>query len=154
MTLVIVSPVAGRVVPLSEVPDPVFAQAIVGPGVAVEPDDDATDAVAPISGTIAKLHPHASVIGSSDDRGVLAHLGIDTVQLEGQGFTLHAGDGDTVTAGQLLTTWSPADVRAGGRSAIVPVIAMQAEPDQVTILAQPGTHVAAGDPLMQWTDPQ
>lgn len=150
MSLTIVSPVAGQVVALTQVPDPVFAGAVVGPGVAVEPDDDATQALAPVDGTIIKLHPHAAVIAAGDEQGVLTHLGIDTVQLNGEGFTTHAGDGDVVKAEQLLLTWDPVAIRAGGRSAIVPIVAMQAEPESVTILVEPGTHVDAGQPVMQW----
>jgi PTS system N-acetylglucosamine-specific IIA component len=153
VTLTILAPVSGTVKAMGDVPDPVFAASVVGPGLAIEPDDDATSAIAAISGTIVKLHPHAAVIGGADDRGVLTHLGIDTVQLEGQGFTTHAADGDEVTAGQLLVDWNPVEVRSGGRSAIVPVVAMQADADQLTFLAQPGEHVSAGDPLMAWADP-
>ena len=85
----ILSPCSGRVIALDEVPDPVFAGRIVGPGVAIDPDRSAATVVAPISGRLVKLHPHAFVIAGADV-AVLVHLGIDTVQLGGAGFTLHA----------------------------------------------------------------
>ncbi|MDR2974633.1 MAG: PTS glucose transporter subunit IIA [Propionibacteriaceae bacterium] len=153
MTLVITAPVTGRVVALADVPDPVFAQAVVGPGIAIEPDDDATVATAPVAGSIVKIHPHAVVIGAAGDRGVLTHLGINTVQMSGEGFTVHAADGDTVASGQKLIDWDPQAVRASGRSAIVPIVAMQAEEASLTMLAQAGDHVTAGQPLMEWADP-
>ena len=75
------SPMAGDVHPLADVPDPVFAQGLVGPGVAIVPISEAeVTVVAPIAGRIVKLHPHAFVI-QAEGFGVLVHLGIDTVQL-------------------------------------------------------------------------
>ncbi|MES6461709.1 PTS glucose transporter subunit IIA, partial [Cutibacterium acnes] len=79
------SPMAGDVHPLADVPDPVFAQGLVGPGVAIVPIGEAeVTVVAPIAGRIVKLHPHAFVI-QAEGFGVLVHLGIDTVQLDGRG---------------------------------------------------------------------
>ena len=88
----VLAPLPGRVLPLSEVPDPVFAGAMVGPGAAVDPPRGPVQAVAPVDGRIAKLHPHAFVVVTSSGRGVLVHLGIDTVQLQGEGFRLLAAE--------------------------------------------------------------
>jgi PTS system N-acetylglucosamine-specific IIA component len=147
--LTVLAPVAGVVHALADVPDPVFSGEIVGPGLAVQPDPDAgRSVVAPVAGTVAKLHPHAFVLTAPDGRAVLVHLGIDTVRLAGEGFTLHVAEGDTVTPGQVLVEWDPAAVEAGGRSAICPVIALEGSPEALTALAEPGTRVAAGDPLL------
>ncbi len=147
--LTVLAPVAGSVRALADVDDPVFSGEIVGPGLAVQPDPDAGRAVvAPVAGTVAKLHPHAFVLLAEGGRGVLVHLGINTVQLGGEGFTLHVAEGDVVEQGQLLVEWDPAAVEAGGRSAICPVIGLEAQPDSLTRLAEPGTTVAAGDPLL------
>ncbi|MDR1851552.1 MAG: PTS glucose transporter subunit IIA [Propionibacteriaceae bacterium] len=143
------APVSGKVVAMEDVPDPVFAQAIVGPGLAIEPDADATKALAPVSGRIAKIHPHAVVI-EAEAKGVLAHLGLNTVELNGQGFTLHAADNEDVQAGQIIIEWDPQAVREGGRSAIVPVVAMQAKAEDVHGLVAPGEHVNAGQALLEW----
>jgi PTS system glucose-specific IIA component len=94
------APVEGRALPLSEVPDPVFSQGMVGYGAAVDPPHQVIYAVAPVSGKILKLLPHAYVIMTPDNVGVLVHLGLDTVQLNGEGFTAHVAQGDTVEAGQ------------------------------------------------------
>jgi PTS system glucose-specific IIA component len=151
MTLTVLAPVAGVVHALADVDDPVFAQEIVGPGLAVQPDAESgagRSVVAPVTGTVAKLHPHAFVLLAEGGRGVLVHLGINTVQLGGEGFTLHVAEGDAVEQGQLLVEWDPAAVEAGGRSAICPVVGLEARPDSLTRLAEPGTRVAAGDPLL------
>ncbi|GAA1719938.1 PTS glucose transporter subunit IIA [Isoptericola hypogeus] len=149
--LTVLAPVAGTVVDVADVDDPVFSAGLVGPGLAVEPDGArGTDAVAPITGTIVKLHPHAFVIQHDDGRAVLVHLGIDTVKLGGEGFTTHAGEGDVVERGTVLVSWDPAAVRAGGRSAVCPVVALEAKPEAVDALAEVGTTIAHGEPLLTW----
>lgn len=150
-TLTFLAPVHGTVVPLSQVPDPVFAEEIVGPGLAIDPDRSGpSHAVAPIAGVVAKLHPHAFVIQGADDRAALVHLGLDTVQLGGEGFTLLVAEGDEVAAGDPVVAWVPADIAAGGRSPVCPVVALQGEPGSVTPLAAPGADVRPGDPLLEW----
>lgn len=150
--LTVVAPVGGTVRAMAEVPDPVFAGEIVGPGLAIDPSrDGVVEAIAPVAGKIIKLHPHAYVILAEDSRGALVHLGLDTVQLGGTGFTLHVAEGDTVAAGDVVVSWTPADVEASGRSPICPVVALQGEPESVTGLVAPGTTVRAGEPLFEWT---
>ena len=156
-----VAPVSGRVVAMADVPDPVFAQEIVGPGVAVEPVVDgavadtagAADAmvVAPVAGTVASLFPHAFALQTPGGRTVLVHLGIDTVSLKGEGFTVHVAVGDEVVAGQHLLTWDPAAVAAAGLATVCPVVALQGEPAQVAVLVAPGALVRRGDPLLTWS---
>ena len=107
-----------------------------------------TTAYAPIAGTLVKLKPHAFVVVGPDGRGVLVHLGIDTVNLEGAGFELIAVEGEHVAAGQPVITWNPADIEAGGLSPICPVIALDAEPDRIGALAL--GPVRAGDQLFHW----
>lgn len=150
--LTVLAPVSGTVRAMAEVPDPVFAGEIVGPGLAVDPSRDGiVEAIAPVAGKILKLHPHAYVILAQDSRGALVHLGLDTVQLGGQGFTLHATEGDTVAAGDVIVSWNPADVEAGGRSPICPVVALEGKAEAVTGLIAPGATVRAGEPLFVWT---
>jgi len=151
-SLTVLAPVAGTVIAMADVPDPVFAGELVGPGLAIDPDrEGAVVAVAPVAGKIVKLHPHAFVIQADAGRGALVHLGLDTVQLAGEGFTLHAAEGDTVAAGDRVVSWDPAAVEAGGRSPVCPVVALQGVPDAVVPLAAVGSRVAAGDPLLEWS---
>jgi len=149
--LIVLAPVAGTVRAMGEVPDPVFAGEIVGPGLAIDPSrDGVVEAIAPVSGRIIKLHPHAYVILTDNGRGALVHLGLDTVQLAGKGFTLHAAEGDTVVAGDVVVSWNPAEVEAGGRSPICPVVALEGKQEAVTGLVTPGATVRAGEPLFEW----
>jgi len=151
VTVRVLAPVAGTVVAMADVPDPVFAGSIVGPGIAIDPDGEGeVHVVAPVAGTVAKLHPHAFVLLTEEGKGVLVHLGLDTVQLGGEGFTLHAQEKDAVTAGQRLVSWHPADVKEGGRSPVSPVVALEATQEALTLAVEPGGHVAAGDELFTW----
>ena len=165
--LLVGSPVVGRVVAMRDVPDPVFAESIVGPGLSVDPDPELGGrVVAPCAGVVVKLHPHAFVLlappgeppappgpaeqaGPAAGRGVLVHLGIDTVQLKGTGFSLLVAEGDIVVAGQELVTWSPTEVSDGGRSPLVPVVALDLGPRGLEELVSPGARVQAGDPLFR-----
>ncbi len=70
------------------------------------------------------LWPHAYVIVTPEGVGVLVHLGLDTVQLNGQGFTAHVAQGDVVEAGQLMITFDVPAVEATGRNPIIPVVVM------------------------------
>jgi len=150
-TLRLLSPLAGTVRPVSAVPDVVFAEQIIGPGIAIEPERTQTQhVVSPADGVVGALHPHAFALELDDERSVLVHLGIDTVSLKGLGFTLHVRAGDKVTAGQRLVSWSPVDVAAAGLATICPVVALQAPEGVVTVLAADGDVVAAGDPLLDW----
>jgi phosphotransferase system IIA component len=81
---------------------------------------------------------------------VLVHLGIDTVRLAGQGFTLHVERGVRVRAGDRLVTWSPVDVAASGLATVCPVVALQADRDLLEMLVEDGATVQAGDPLLDW----
>jgi PTS system N-acetylglucosamine-specific IIA component len=149
VTASVASPVTGEIVPMAEVADPVFAQAMVGPGVAVEPAGGEQDAVAPIDGTVVTLHPHAFVVAAENGRGVLVHLGIDTVKQQGAGFTLHVVKGERVRAGQPLIRWNPETVRAAGCSAVVPVVALDAQAGSLSGLPAGGS-IAAGEQLFVW----
>ncbi|MFD4442893.1 PTS glucose transporter subunit IIA [Nocardia sp. NPDC058519] len=132
MSIPVIAPLPGKVMALSEVPDQVFAEQIVGSGVALDPDRTRGTLMvtAPIAGKILKLHPHAFVI-LGHGVGVLVHLGIDTVKLKGEGFELLATEGDTVEAGAPIVTFDPAEIAATGYSVICPVVVMDSAKDSV-----------------------
>lgn len=148
MPTTVLAPVAGTVVGLAAVPDPVFAEALVGPGSAIEPVREPGVAVAPVDGTVAKLHPHAFVIVTADGRGVLVHLGIDTVNLKGDGFETLAAEGDAVAVGAPLVKWNPAGIEARGLSPVCPVVALDAAADALSAFAE--GIVTAGAELFVW----
>ncbi len=148
MTVMIAAPVTGTVTPLTEVPDPVFAKALVGPGAAIDPGDAATLTVtAPVSGTLTSLKPHAFVISHRPDQGVLVHLGIDTVHLKGAGFTLHAEAGQQVEAGDEIIVWDLAAAREAEKPLVVPVVVLGADVGDLTV-AEAGP-IYAGDTLIR-----
>jgi PTS system glucose-specific IIA component len=147
--LTVCAPVPGRTRSLADVPDPVFAAALVGPGVAVDPERGPLTARAPVSGRLATLHPHAFVVVTDDERAVLVHLGINTVQLAGAGFELLVTPGDRVVIGAPVVEWDAARIEAGGRSPVCPVVALDAAPEAVSRLAADGV-VAIGAELFGW----
>lgn len=145
MTLHVHAPLGGVVVAMADVPDPVFAQELVGPGLAIEPaGTEDVDVLAPVAGTVVKVHPHALIVRTAGGAAVLVHLGLDTVQLAGVGFTVHVTAGDSVTPGQRLVTWNPAAITAGGRSAVTPVVALEVTPGTLDLAVAPGDVVAPG----------
>ncbi|MFF2066098.1 PTS glucose transporter subunit IIA [Streptomyces sp. NPDC058200] len=148
MTLV-TAPLPGHVIGLAAVPDPVFSGAMVGPGTAIDPVREPGEAVSPVDGVVVSLHPHAFVVVDSADHGVLTHLGIDTVQLNGEGFELLVEKGDTVARGQAVVRWNPAAVEAAGKSPVCPVVALDASAGSLADLREDG-EVKAGDSLFGW----
>jgi PTS system N-acetylglucosamine-specific IIA component len=146
--VIVAAPVAGLVLPLTEVPDQVFAQSMVGPGLAIRPHAAPGTALSPVDGLVWLLHPHAYVVVAGE-RGVLVHLGIDTVRLGGAGFELLVDAGATVSCGQPMIRWDPAAVQAGGLSPVCPVVALDAAVDDLDRLAE--GELSAGDALFGWS---
>ncbi|WP_308634530.1 glucose PTS transporter subunit IIA [Paenibacillus silvisoli] len=116
------SPMQGRMLPLSEVPDPIFAGKLVGDGVAFMPDKG--ELVSPVQGKVIHIYPSMHAIGIRTPEGleVLLHIGIDTSQMKGQGFSAVVSEGDQVKPGQLLITFDMQKVRKGGKSLATPMV--------------------------------
>lgn len=93
----ICSPVNGQLVPLSEVNDPVFSQGMMGPGFAVEPSSN--ELFSPLDGEVVSIFPtkHAIGLKSKEGKEILIHIGIDTVELNGEGFEMFVNEADKVT---------------------------------------------------------
>lgn len=140
----VIAPVSGRAVALADVPDPVFSAGMVGYGAAVDPPREVVEAVAPVTGKLLKLMPHAYVVLTADGVGVLVHLGLDTVALNGDGFTTHVNQGDDVTAGQPIITYDVPAIEAKGLNPIVPVVVMD-ERDAANVV--PSAPVLHGDQI-------
>ncbi|MFT4230140.1 MAG: glucose PTS transporter subunit IIA [Microbacterium sp.] len=123
----IASPLDGEVVPLADVPDPVFAGGTMGPGVAIEPTGDTVYAPGP--GTVAAAQPTGHAFGLVLDGGVelLIHVGIDTVNLKGEGFDVKVKSGDRIEKGTPLVTFDRAVIEKAGYPLITPVIVLNAE---------------------------
>lgn len=116
------SPLAGKLIPLNEVNDPVFGGGAMGRGAAVK--DPEGKVYAPFDGTITVFFPtgHAIGIKSNDGIELLIHVGMDTVKLEGKCFTPKAKEGDTVKRGQLLLEFDPAGIKKAGYETTTPVV--------------------------------
>jgi glucose-specific phosphotransferase system IIA component len=146
----VLAPCPGRVLALSEVPDPVFAGEMVGPGVAIDPDPGEVTVASPIAGKVVKMHPHAFVVLGADGVGVLVHLGINTVRLDGRGFEVLVEQGSTVEAGTPMVRWDPSTVAGEDMSTMVPVVAMDRPKGTVPVPAA-GARTVAGDVLFAVT---
>lgn len=118
----ILAPVSGEVMDISKVNDPAFASKAMGDGVAIVPS--AGQLVAPIDGTVEALFPtgHALAITGQDGLSVMLHIGIDTVDMQGDGFKALVQQGDTVHAGQPLIEFDMKKIEAAGHEATTMVI--------------------------------
>ncbi|WP_193103865.1 N-acetylglucosamine-specific PTS transporter subunit IIBC [Brachybacterium sp. FME24] len=127
-------PLAGAVVPLSEVPDPTFAQGIMGPGVAIEPTGG--EVVAPAAGTIGHVFPtgHAVALVLDDGTELLIHVGLDTVQMKGEGFTTLVEPGQRVGAGTPLLRADLSAIRVAGHPTITPIIVLNDKDAQIELV--------------------
>lgn len=123
-TTKILAPCPGRLVAIGEAPDPVFATEMVGPGLAIDPEPGEAVVVSPIAGTVVKVHPHAFVVLGPDGVGILVHLGINTVRLEGAGFEVLTTEKATVAPGDPMVRWDPSTITGDGISTLVIVVAM------------------------------
>lgn len=116
------SPLEGKLVKLNEVDDATFASGVLGKGVAIEPSGDAV--ISPMSGRVATLFDTKHAIGLELDNGaeLLVHIGINTVELNGEGYAAHVKEGDSVKRGQQLITFDKELIERRGYKAITPVI--------------------------------
>ena len=144
----ILAPISGEAVPLSEVPDEVFAEGMAGEGGAVVPSASG-EAVAPASGTLVKLFEGGHAFGIETDEGVemIVHLGLDTIEMRGAGFEKIATEGERVEAGQPVVRFDLDEIRNAGYDPVTPVVVTNADEHPVGGLKT--GEVSAGDPLFE-----
>ena len=118
----ILSPIKGEVKSIEESSDAAFASGALGKGVVILPDEGKV--YAPVTGTVTVLFPSLHAIGITSDAGVelLIHIGINTVQLNGEGFTAHIKQGDQIKQGQLLVEFDMNKIKEAGYSLETPVL--------------------------------
>jgi phosphocarrier protein FPr len=121
------SPLDGVVLPLEQVPDPVFAQKMVGDGLSIDPTS--TLLIAPCAGTLTHLHRagHAVTLTTHDGIEVMMHIGLDTVSLEGAGFTPHVAEGERVETGAALIAFDADFLATHAKSLLTQVVIANGE---------------------------
>lgn len=144
---VISSPIKGTVASLSTSKDDAFASGALGKGVVISPEDGKV--VAPFDGTVMTLFPTKHAIGLISDNGMelLIHIGLDTVQLDGQYFETFVKQGDKVKRGQLLVTFDKEAIETAGFSTEIPVIVTNSD-DYLDILEPQNKEICLDDDLI------
>ena len=136
----------GTAFPLEQVKDPLFADKVMGDGVAIEPQDGTL--YAPVSGTVATIFDTKHATGYKLDNGadVLMHIGMDTVELEGKGFDLDISVGDKVQAGQLIGKVDLSYIKSQGKEVTTPVLLTTMDEYKIEFVKTEGS-VNVGDVL-------
>ncbi len=118
----LVAPLTGVLVPIEKVPDPVFAEKMVGEGISIDPLSSTL--VAPVDGEVIHIHPsaHALTIRTAEDLEVLLHIGLDTVHMRGEGFTVKVKVGDAVHVGDELITFDLDAVATRAKSLLTQMV--------------------------------
>ncbi|WP_347298091.1 beta-glucoside-specific PTS transporter subunit IIABC [Dolosigranulum savutiense] len=144
---IIASPLTGKIVRLDDVSDEVFASRSMGDGIAILPTGGKV--FAPTNGTVETLFKTGHAIGIKSDNGaeILIHIGVDTVQLDGEGFETHVSKNDRVEAGQLLIDFDLELVKEKGYDSITPIIITNS-PNYTDILPTNSEQVKNGDYLI------
>ncbi len=121
-TIRVLAPLDGTVLDLAEVPDQVFAQKMVGDGLAIDPSGSL--AVAPVTGTLRKLFPggHAFGIATASGAELIVHIGLDTIELKGKGFSNIAQEGQYVEVGTPIVRFDLPTIEQEGKVVISPVV--------------------------------
>jgi phosphocarrier protein FPr/phosphocarrier protein len=138
----------GWVAPLDEAPDPVFAQRMLGDGVAIDPTGSSLHA--PCAGRMLSVHParHAVSLRAENGAEILLHIGLDTVELDGEGFQVHVSDGESVAAGDLLVSFDIDLLARRAKSLLTPVVITNGEAFAITGRVQ-DRELDVGDFLME-----
>ena len=120
--ILLYAPMAGKILPLAEIPDPAFSGRMLGRGIAIVPSDGRV--YAPCDGTVETVFPtgHALTLQAPWGGEILIHVGLDTVTLTGQGFLLRVAAGETVKRGQLLLEADLDAIRRAGLDPVTPVV--------------------------------
>lgn len=140
----ILAPLSGRILPLTEIPDEVFSQGVLGDGVGIDPTSNVV--LAPADASVSSvIEDSRHACGLTLDNGIelLIHVGIDTVSMGGDGFELHIKEGDRVQRGDPLITFDPDKIRAAGHPAVTAFLVT--DPADVSIDFKTGIDAIAGE---------
>ena len=142
------APMAGAAVPITQVPDPTFAEGMLGNGIAIEPTDGKV--YAPCDATVDMMFTTGHAVSLIADCGaeILIHVGLETVSLEGKPFTIHVANGDKVQKGQLLMEVDLEAVKAAGLPTITPMLICNTD-DYPTFNTFTGKDVTNADVVIE-----
>jgi sugar PTS system EIIA component len=134
-------PLEGEIVPLDVVPDPVFSQKMIGDGFAIKPTNGTV--VSPVDGEVISVFPtkHAVSLKSSNGREILIHVGLETVTLNGEGFTSFVNDGQSVKKGQKLLEADFDFIKDKVPSIITPVIFTNLAENEKVVIDESGVKI-------------
>mgnify|MGYP003309539114 CR=1 FL=1 len=142
------APMTGEAVSITEVPDPTFAEGMLGNGIAIEPTEGKV--YAPCDATVDMMFTTGHAVSLVADCGaeILIHVGLETVGLEGKCFTVHAENGQKVKKGDLLFVADLEAIQAAGLPTITPVLVCNSD-DYTTFNVSTGKTVAQGEVVIQ-----
>ena len=142
------APMAGKAVAITEVPDPTFAEGMLGNGIAIIPAEGKV--YAPCDATVDMMFPTGHAVSLIADFGaeILIHVGLETVGLEGKPFTVHVANGDKVKKGQLMIEVELDAVKAAGLNTITPMLICNTD-DYPTFNTFVGKDVTNGDVVIE-----
>jgi sugar PTS system EIIA component len=148
----ILVPVSGEAVALSKVPDEVFASGMAGEGGAISPSASG-EVLAPIAGSLVKLFEGGHAFGIESEGGVelIVHIGLDTIEMRGEGFEKLAKQGDEVEAGQPIVRFDLEKIREGGYDPATIVVVTNPDEHAVSDVVKNG-EVSAGETFFRAAD--
>ena len=145
-TIELVSPITGNILPMEEVPDKVFSDKMMGDGLAIEPSEGKI--LSPVDGTIVTIFPTNHAIGLESKEGleILIHIGLDTVELQGEGFNRIIEEGQKVKKGDLLMEFDIEKIQVAGKSTITPIVITNM--DKIQKIEKNSGAVVAGSEIL------
>lgn len=146
--MMIGAPIEGKLVSINEVSDPTFGEEIIGKGAAIIPS--ANQVYAPVNGKVATVFPtgHAIALVADDGEEILIHIGLDTVKLNGEHFTIHVQEEQAVKKGDLLLEADIEKIKAAGYDVITPIVVCNSD-EYAQIQAEKPGNVKPGDDILR-----
>ena len=143
------APLSGKIMELAQVPDPMFADQLLGPGLAIYPTSG--EILAPFDGEVIALFPTGHAIGLKSTEGVecLIHCGIDTVELQGKGFKVMVSQGDQVKLGTVLIKADLKLIASQGKNLATPIVITNSDQWSIEFARKDGEVVAGEDVLFR-----
>ena len=146
-SIAVLAPLEGELISIAQVADPTFSEEMLGPGVAIRPSGGRV--VSPVTGAVTQIFEtgHALTLTSRDGVEILIHVGLDTIRLKGEHYTIHVQEGNPVHPGDLLIEFDPQAIAAAGFDTVTPVVICNRE-DFAGFDTAAGKRVKEGDPIL------